>query len=105
MGQLVHFWSCDITKHGIYMIGYIPAIFKDKDFWFRPNNSLKLCAEDLTMFWDIMCISGPMTGHQLFYKKVPIHLKRFLLDIYLQLCINRNVHLFFHLAPLTLDDL
>ena len=24
----MHFWSCDITKHQIYKIGHISAIFK-----------------------------------------------------------------------------
>ena len=31
-GQSVHFWSCDITKHEIYKLGHISAIFKDRDF-------------------------------------------------------------------------
>ena len=29
-GQSVHFWLCDITKHGIYKIGHISATFKDR---------------------------------------------------------------------------
>ena len=35
-GQSVglHFWLCEITKRGIYKIGHISAIFKDRDFWF-----------------------------------------------------------------------
>ena len=64
------------------MIDHILANFKDKDIWFGPNNSLKLCTEDFIMFGFVRCISGHMTGHQLFLKrKVPIPLKRFLLDI------------------------
>ena len=95
----MHFWSCDIKKHGIYKNDHISAIFKYKDVWFVPKTSLKLCA-DFTMFGVSRCISGHVTGHQLFFeRKVPIPLKRFLLDIYLQLYIDRNVHLFFHLAP------
>ena len=31
-GQSVHFWSFDITKHEIYKISHISAIFKDRDF-------------------------------------------------------------------------
>ena len=41
-GQSVHFWSCDITKHGIYKIGH----YKDRDFWFGAKNYIKLCAEN-----------------------------------------------------------
>ena len=37
-GQSVHLWSRDITKHEIYKIGHISAIFKDRDFWFGPKN-------------------------------------------------------------------
>ena len=44
----MHFWSCDITKHGIYKIGHILAIFKDKDFWFGPKNSIKVFAKHFT---------------------------------------------------------
>ena len=32
----------DIRKHEIYKIGHISAIFKDRDFWFGPKNSIKL---------------------------------------------------------------
>ena len=46
----MHFWSFDITIHEIYKIDHISAIFKDKDFWFRPKNSLILFAEHFTMF-------------------------------------------------------
>ena len=45
----MHFWSCDITKHEIYKIGHISAIFEDRDFWFGPNNSINLCAEHFTI--------------------------------------------------------
>ena len=62
-GQSVHFWSCDITKHGIYMIGDVSAIFKDhRHFWFGPKNSIKLGAEHFTIFEVIKCISGHVTG-------------------------------------------
>ena len=59
-GQSVHFWSCDIAKHVIYMIGHISAIFKDREFWFGLKNSIKLSAD---MFGVIKCISGHVTGH------------------------------------------
>ena len=52
---------CDITKHGIYMIGHILAIFKDRDFWFGSKNSIKLCAEQFNIFEVIKCISGHVT--------------------------------------------
>ena len=42
------FYSCDITKHKIYKIGHISAIFKDRDFWFGPKNSINLFAEKCT---------------------------------------------------------
>ena len=44
----MYFWSCDITKLGIYKICHISAIFKDRDFWFGPKKSIKLCAEHFT---------------------------------------------------------
>ena len=56
------YWSCDITKLGIYKIGHISAIFKDRDFWFGPKNSIKLCAEHFTILEVIECISGHVTG-------------------------------------------
>ena len=62
-GHSVHFWSCDITKHGIYKIYHISAIFKDRDFWFGPKNSVKLCAEHFTILEVIECISGHVTGY------------------------------------------
>ena len=51
----------DITKHGIYKIGHISAIFKDRDFWFGPKNSIKLCTEHITILEVIKCISGHVT--------------------------------------------
>ena len=57
-----HFWSCDITKHEIYKIGHISAIFNDRDFWFGPKNSIKLCAEHCTTLGVIKCISGHVTA-------------------------------------------
>ena len=54
---------CDITKHEIYKIGHISAIFEDRDFWFGPNNSIKLCAEHCTTLGVIKCISGHVTAH------------------------------------------
>ena len=62
VGQSVHFRSCDITKHGIYKIGHISAIFKDRVFWFGPKNSIKLCAEHCTALGVIKCISGHVTA-------------------------------------------
>ena len=62
-GQSVHFRSCDITKHGIYTIGRISAIFKDKIFWFAPKNSKKLCTEHFNTLGVIKCISGHVTAH------------------------------------------
>ena len=62
-GQSVHFWSRDITKHEIYKIGHISAIFKDRDFWFGPKNSIKLCAEHCTALGVIKYISGHVTAH------------------------------------------
>ena len=63
-GQSVHFWSFDIKKHEIYKIGHISAIFKDRDFWFGPKNSIKICAEHFTILGVIKCISGHVTGHK-----------------------------------------
>ena len=37
--------------------------FKDRDFWFGPNNSIKLCAEHCTTLGVIKCISGHVTAH------------------------------------------
>ena len=61
--QSVHFWSCDITKHVIYMICHISTIFKDNDFWFGPKNLIKLCAEHFTTLGVIKYISGHVTAH------------------------------------------
>ena len=58
----MHFWSCDITKHGLRKIGHISAIFKGRDLWFGPKNSIKLCAEHFTIFGVIKCISGHDLG-------------------------------------------
>ena len=44
-------------------IGHISAIFKDRDFWFGPKNSIKLCAEHFTIFGVNRYISGHMTVH------------------------------------------
>ena len=62
-GQSVHFWSCDITKHEIYKICHISAIFKDRDFWFGPRNFIKLGTEHCTTLGVIKCISGHVTAH------------------------------------------
>ena len=62
----MHFWSCDITKYGTCKIGHISAIFKNRDFWFGPNNSVKLCADHFTNRGVIKYISGHVTGHKLF---------------------------------------
>ena len=58
----MHFWSCDITKHEIYKIGHISAIFKDRDFWFGPKNSIKSFAEHCTTLGVIKYISGHVTA-------------------------------------------
>ena len=58
---------CDITKHEIYKIGHISAIFKDRDFWFGPKNSINLCAEHYTSIGVIKCISGHVTAHLRFF--------------------------------------
>ena len=63
----MHFWSCDIKKHEIYKIGHISAILKDRDFWFGPKNSIKLCAEHFMTLGVIKCISGHVTGHKRFF--------------------------------------
>ena len=49
----MHFWSYDtsITKHGIYKIDYISAIFKDKDFWFGPKNFSKIMCRTFHHVW------------------------------------------------------
>ena len=62
-GQSVYFWSYDIKKHEIYKIGHISAIFNDRDFWFGPKNSIKLCAEYSTTLEVIKCNSGHVTAH------------------------------------------
>ena len=59
----MHFLSCDITKHGIYKIGHFSAIFKDRDFWFGPKNSIKLCAEHCTALGVVKCLSAHVTVH------------------------------------------
>ena len=43
------------------------AIFKDRDFWFGPKNSIRLCTEHCTTLGVIKCISGHVTGHKLFF--------------------------------------
>ena len=73
----MHFWSCDIAKHEIDKICHISAIFKDRDFWFGPKNSIKLCTEHCTTLGVIKCISGHVTAHYLFL----VSLKSLLLDI------------------------
>ena len=37
-------------------------VFKDRDFWFGPKNSIKLCAEYFTILEVIECISGHVTA-------------------------------------------
>ena len=50
------------NKHEIYKIGHISAIFKDRDFWFGPKNSIKSCVEHCTALGVIKCISGHVTA-------------------------------------------
>ena len=73
-GQSVHFWSCDITKHGIYRIGHISAIFKDRDFWFGTKNSIKLCSVPFTLFEVINCISPTLQWITLLTEKCQYNL-------------------------------
>ena len=40
--------------------------FKDRDYWFGPQDSLNIRAEYFTMFEVIKCMSGHVTGHKLF---------------------------------------
>ena len=48
--------------NGIYKIGHISAIFKDRLLvWTK--NSINSCAENFTMFGVIKCISGHVAGH------------------------------------------
>ena len=65
----MHFWLCDITEHEICKIGHISAIFKDKDFWFGPKHSIKLCAEHLTILGVIKYISSHVTDINYFLWK------------------------------------
>ena len=58
--------QCDITKHGIYKICHISDIFKDRDCWFGPKNSIKYCAEHFTTLVVIKHISDHVSGHKLF---------------------------------------
>ena len=37
-------------------------IFKDREFWFGPKNSMKSCAEHCTTLGVIKCISGHVTA-------------------------------------------
>ena len=37
-------------------------VFKDRDFWFGPKNSIKLCTEYFTILEVIECISGHVTA-------------------------------------------
>ena len=55
--------SGHVMKHEIYKICHTSAIFKDRDFWFGPKNSIKLCTEHCTTLWVIKCISGHVTAH------------------------------------------
>ena len=56
-----------LHKHEIYKIGHISVILKDRDFWFGPKNSIKLCAEHFMTLGVIKCISGHVTGHKRFF--------------------------------------
>ena len=53
LDQSVHFWSYDtsITKHGIYKIDYISAIFIDKDLWFGPKYFSKIICRTFHHVW------------------------------------------------------
>ena len=95
----MHFWSCDITKHEIYKIGHISAIFKDRDFWFGPKNSIKSCAitnfgqspkpiefefgPDQTMVISLISLMSKLL-------KGPISWKRYQIGIQLLLTLDRK---------------
>ena len=53
--------SSHVIIQSIKFIGHISAIFKDRDFWFGPNNSIKLFAEHCTTLGVIECICGHVT--------------------------------------------
>ena len=55
--------SGHVISRNMYKIGHISANFKDRDFWFEPKHSIKLCAEHCTTLEVIKCISGHVTAH------------------------------------------
>ena len=55
--------SGHVISQNMEYIGHISAIFKNRDFWFGPKNSIKLCAEHFTARGVIKCISGHVTAH------------------------------------------
>ena len=46
---------------------FVIAIFKERDFWFGPINSIKLCAEHFITLGVIKFIFGHVTAHKLFF--------------------------------------
>ena len=66
-GQSVHFWSCDITKHGIYQIDHISDILKDRDF--RTKKIVENMRSIFHYFAFIKCISGHVAGINCFVKE------------------------------------
>ena len=72
-------------------IGCISAF---RYFWFGPINSLSLCTEHFNIFGVIKCISGHLTGYQLFvYKSANIF--QTVLVTHTLLFIDRNMHIIF----------
>ena len=57
--------SGHVILQNMKFIGFVisQAIFKDRDFWFGPKNSIKLCAEHCTTLGVIKCISSHVTAH------------------------------------------
>ena len=51
--------SGHVISQNIYMICHISTIFKDRDLWFGPKNSIKLCAENFTILGVIECRFRP----------------------------------------------
>ena len=60
--QSVHFWSCDITKHGVYELTISQPFLKLETSGLE-QKSIKLCAEHCTVLGVIECISSHVTAH------------------------------------------
>ena len=98
----MHFWSCDITKYGIYKKSATSQpIFKIETSGLD-HKIFYIYAQSILVFWgDQEHFFVTRLYINSFNGKVPISFKRFLFDIYLKLFINmynRNIHIIFHLA-------